>query len=101
MNDLNRLNRRQWIGTTGGALSLAALGGTHRVSGADAKRPRIAAVVTEFTFRSHAHVILENFLEPYYFNGQLTDPGMDVVGLYVDQFPSGDMSRGVAKQYGI
>ena len=60
----------------------------------------MAAVVTEFTYRSHAHVILENFLEPYYFNGRLTDPGVDVVSLYVDQVPEGrDMSREVAKKY--
>jgi hypothetical protein len=76
MSDLNSLNRRQWFGATAGALSLAASGDTRRVNGADPKRPRIAAVVTEFTYRSHAHVILENFLEPYYFNGQLTDPGV-------------------------
>ena len=36
-------------------------------------------MLTEFTYRSHAHVILENFLEPYYFNGKLTESGMDVV----------------------
>ena len=73
-----------------------------QASGADAKRPRVAAVVTEFTHRSHAHVILENFLEPYYFNGKLTDPGVDVVGLYVDQFPAGATWRAsVAKQYKI
>ena len=66
------------------------------------KRPRIAAIVTEFTYRSHAHVLLENFLEPYYFNGELTEPGMDVAGLYVDQFPEGqDMARDVAARYNI
>ncbi len=62
----------------------------------------MAAVITEFTYRSHAHVILENCLEPYYFNGQLTDPGIDVVSFYVDQSPRGrDMSRDVATRYGI
>ena len=34
------------------------------------RKLRVAAVVTEFTYRSHAHVILENFLEPYLFNGK-------------------------------
>jgi hypothetical protein len=59
-------------------------------------------VITEFTHRSHAHVILEDFLEPYYFNGKLTESGIDVVGLYVDQFPAGrDMARDVAKQFKI
>jgi hypothetical protein len=100
MRNPNRLNRREWI-CSAAAGSFAVCGDTRRVSGADAERPRVAAVVTEFTYRSHAHVILENFLEPYYFNGRLTDPGVDVVGLYVDQFPSGDMAREVAKQYGI
>lgn len=97
----HRLNRREWLAASGGLL-LAASGGALQVGGAETKRPRIAAVITEFTHRSHAHVILENFLEPYYFNGKLTESGMDVVSLYVDQFPaSGDMARDVAKQYGI
>ncbi len=66
------------------------------------KRPRVAAIITEFTFRSHAHVLLENFLEPYYFNGELTDPEVDVVSLYVDQFPGErDMARSVAAEYDV
>jgi len=100
--DSNQLNRRQWMGTTAGALSLAACGDLHHIRAADAKRPRIAAVITEFTHRSHAHVILENFLEPYYFNGKLTESGIDVASLYVDQFPAErDMARDVAKKYKI
>ena len=59
------------------------------------KRPKVAAIFTEFTHRSHAHVILENFLEPYLFNGRKTDPGVDVVSFYADQTPGADMSRAV------
>jgi hypothetical protein len=93
MTDL-MLKRREWIGVTAGALSLAA--------GRGIRQADVAAVVTEFTHRSHAHVILENCLEPYYFNGQLTESGIDVVSLYVDQFPADhDIGRDVAKQYGI
>jgi hypothetical protein len=65
------------------------------------RRLRVAAVVTEFTYRSHAHVILENFLEPYLFNGRRVDPRTEVASLYVDQFPLRDMARDVAKAYGI
>jgi hypothetical protein len=65
------------------------------------RRLRVAAVVTESSYRSHAHVILENFLEPYLFNGRKIDPGMEVVSLYVDQSPKRDMSRDVARTYGI
>jgi len=101
MRNRHRLDRREWLATVG-AFSLAACGGARQVGGAEAERPRTAAVITEFTHRSHAHVILENFLEPYYFNGKLTQSGIDVVGLYVDQFPAGrDMAREVAKRYKI
>lgn len=65
------------------------------------KRPKVAAIFTAMSHRWHAHVILENFLEPYLFNGKLTDPGCDVVSFYADQFPKEDMARGVAKEYGI
>jgi hypothetical protein len=65
------------------------------------KRPRVAAVFTTCTHRSHAHVILENFLEPYLFNGKLTDPGVDVVSFFADQIQAGDMAKGVAQQYKI
>ncbi|MFO0809172.1 MAG: hypothetical protein U0746_11145 [Gemmataceae bacterium] len=83
--------------------SAAALAATAAIGRADGeKRPKVAAVFTEFTYRSHAHVILENFLEPYYFNGQVTDSGCDVVSFFGDQFPAGrDMGRDVAKQYKI
>jgi hypothetical protein len=56
-------------------------------------------VVTELTYRSHAHVFLENFLGTYLFNGRKTDPDVEVVSLYVDQFPKNDMAREVAREY--
>ena len=62
---------------------------------------KIAAITTCFRPRSHAHVILENFLEPYLFNGRKVVPDQQVVSLYVDQFPKKDMSREVAQRYGI
>ena len=45
---------------------------------------KVAAVFTEFRYRSHAHVILENFFEPLLFNGQWTEPGVQVVSLHHD-----------------
>jgi hypothetical protein len=61
--------RRQFV------LAAAALTGLGRLTPAaePKKRPRVAAVYTVFSHRTHAHDILENFLEPYYFNGKLTD----------------------------
>jgi hypothetical protein len=102
MNIPNRLNRRGWLAATGGALGWAACGTPGLARGADTRRPRVAAVVDVFAHRSHAHVILENFLEKYYFNGRVTDPGMDVVSLYVVQSrDANDMAHDVAKEYAI
>src|SRR5688572_32917845 len=64
-------------------------------------RPKIAAIFTELRFRSHAFNILENFFQPYLFNGKLVDPGVDVVAMYADQFPADDMARDVAKQLNV
>ncbi|MCA9175796.1 MAG: hypothetical protein KDB14_15025 [Planctomycetales bacterium] len=64
-------------------------------------RPRIAALFTVLRFRSHAYNILENFLGPYYFNGQLRDPGVDIVSFYADQFPADDMAKEVARRFKI
>ncbi len=99
-----RLSRRRFLEQTGMGLAgmtfYPVLGKT--AAGVEpGKKLRVAAIITEFTYRSHAHVILENFLEPYLFNGRKTESRMNVVSLYVDQFPRGDMARGVAKTYGI
>jgi hypothetical protein len=64
-------------------------------------RLRVAAVCTEFTYRSHAHVILENFLEPYLFNGEVLDPPCQIASLYLDQTPQADIGRAVAAEYKI
>lgn len=68
---------------------------------AERRRPRVAVIFTVLRFRSHAYNILENFLGPYYFNGQLTDPGVDVVALYADQLPRDDMAREVSRRFDI
>jgi hypothetical protein len=65
------------------------------------RKPRVAAVVTVFRFRSHAYNILENFSAPYLFRGELIDPGVEVVSMYVDQFPEDDLARGVSKQFHV
>ncbi|MES2794155.1 MAG: hypothetical protein V4719_31365 [Planctomycetota bacterium] len=104
MHTSHPLNRRQWMAATAGTLAVAACPSLHAIYGASPapRRLRIAAVVTEFSYRSHAHVILENFLKPYYFNGQQIDSGMDVVSLYVDQFPKDrDIARDVAEKFQI
>lgn len=96
----DHVSRRRFLkaaGLAAGGMASLAL----RVSAEERRRPKVAAIFTVFTYRSHAHVVLENFLEPYLFNGKQTDPGVDVVSFYADQTPGGDMSREVGRKYGI
>ncbi len=67
------------------------------------KKIRVAALLTSFHYRSHAHVILENFLVPYLFNGEVVDPTteFEMASFYVDQFTERDMARSVAGQFDI
>jgi hypothetical protein len=90
--------RREFLAASAAGLASSSLLAGRR---AGRRRPRVAAIYTVFTYRSHAHVLLENFLQPYLFNGQLTDPGVDVVSFYRDQSPDGDMTGDVSQRYGI
>jgi hypothetical protein len=95
-----RLDRREFLRAAGIGLGGTALAAA-RAGAAAGTKPKVAAIVTEFLYRDHAHVILENFVEPYLFNGRRTESGFEVAGLYVDQPHAGDMVRDVADQYDI
>jgi hypothetical protein len=92
-------SRRQFLRRAALLAGSAYCGAFRGLRADDSPRPKVAAIVTEFTYRSHAHVILENFLEPYLFNGELHRSPVDVVSLYVDQFPQNDIGRQVARDY--
>ena len=98
-------SRRTFLGQSAalaGGLLLPALPGARRLLAADpSKPPKIAVLITTFFFKSHAHVIMENFVQPYLFNGQVTQPGVQVTGLFVDQVHAKDMSRDLSKQFQI
>lgn len=92
------IDRRRFLQTAGAATLSVGLGQSARA----AEKPlRVGVVMTCFTYRSHAHVFLENFVEDYLFNGQRTNSGCEVVSMYVDQFPEGEMARAFSKDYRI
>ena len=99
----NSLSRRDFVRTAAGsAAGLVLASRVPALCGTGASpRLKVAAILTEFTHRSHAHVILENFTEPYLFNGEKTDPGMDIASIYLDQFPSNELGRAFAGKYHI
>jgi hypothetical protein len=63
------------------------------------KRPKIAAIVTEYRKFSHAQHIVDRFLEGYGWNGRHHRPEMDVVSIYVDQIPETDLSGDRVKRF--
>jgi hypothetical protein len=83
------------------ALALAARSST--LSAADkpdpSKRPKIAALITEFRRNSHAEVIVDRILEGYGWESEHYRPQLDLVAMYVDQFPDADLSRERASRF--
>lgn len=103
---MRHLTRRGFLKQTTGAVAGVALAaplsiGRRAFAAEPTDRPRVAAIFTDFRHRHHAHVILENFLQPYLFNGKKTDPGVDVVSFYADQSLPGDMTGEISRQFHI
>jgi hypothetical protein len=61
---------------------------------------KVAAITTVYTKWSHADVIIGKMIEGYLYDGK-DKPNLQVVSLYVDQFPKNDMSRKLAKKFDI
>jgi hypothetical protein len=59
---------------------------------------KIAAIITEYRPLSHADVIVGKILEGPLYDGK-DKPDLQVVSMYVDQFPDNDMSRELAKKH--
>lgn len=79
----------------------AALAGAVPRSGVAASRPKVAAVVTEYRFNSHADVIAGRLIKGYEYDGKPHTPAVEVVSMYTDQVPANDMSRALASSYGF
>lgn len=63
-------------------------------------KKKVAAVVTIYRYNSHADVILGKILEGWKQDGGV-GPNLELVSLYVDQFPADDMSRKLAEKHGF
>lgn len=62
-------------------------------------RPKIAAICTEVRKYAHAQHFLDRFLEGYGWASRHHRPAMDLISLYVDQFPEGDLSSERAARF--
>jgi hypothetical protein len=64
-------------------------------------RPKVAAVTTIWRKDSHADVLISKLIAGYDLEGDPVRPALDVVSLYVDQFPENDLARRWATRFGI
>ncbi len=83
------LHRRHFLSLPGAALLAAP------------SRKKVAAIITEYRPNSHADVRMPKLLEGYFYNGAWHEPRLQVVSMYVDQFPARDLSRQVAQKHNI
>lgn len=63
-------------------------------------KKKVAGITTVYTRHAHADVLLTKILEGYNLDGG-AGPNLEIVGVYVDQFPANDMSRELAKKHGF
>lgn len=64
-------------------------------------KKRVAAVITEYWDICHADVILTKMLDGFRMDGRQYASTIDIVAMYVDKFPTTDLSRGMAAKHGI
>lgn len=97
------LTRRTFLGAMSAGPMLGARVG--RVGAQDQAgapdRKRMAVVTTEWRYHSHAWHMAERFLHGYPIAGRWHRPPLDVVSVYVDQFPENDLSRQRSEEFGF
>lgn len=95
-------SRRSFLGSVGlgAAWSAGAISGigpliqTARAASAVKRRPKVAFLGTEVRTHSHAQHFLDRHTVGYTWNGGWQEPRVDVVSVFIDQFPENDLARG-------
>ena len=93
-------SRRQWLRSTfaGGLASQLPL--LAQASPAPRPKRRVAGIVTEYRRFSHADVVIGKILNGWRQDGG-DGPDLELVSLYTDQVPDGDLSRGLGEKHGF
>ncbi len=88
-----------------GALAISFGGGgglaSASASALPAERKRIALIGTVVRRHSHAQHFIDRFLVGYGWEGRWYRPEVDLVSLYIDQFPEGDLARSTAQRHDV
>jgi hypothetical protein len=97
-------NRRQFLAqvsaAVGGGLTILQASPLQAAEAFPAEKKRVAGVITVYRPNSHADVILTKILQGWKHDGG-PGPNLELVSLYVDQFPDDDMSVELSRQFGF
>jgi len=66
-----------------------------------AERKKIAAIITEYQALSHADVIVTKYLKGFPTDEGFFAPRVDVVSMYIDQFPAEDIGRQISEEHEV
>ena len=91
------LSRRSFLVSTAAAAAFACM----PLRAAERRRKKIALIGTEVRRHSHAQHFIDRFLLGYTWGGGWRKPEVDLVSLYIDQFPEGDLARAAAKRHNV
>lgn len=83
-----------------GSAALAAGAGCAPLSRRSSEK-KVAIIATIVRKYSHAQHFVDRFLEGYGWQGRHYYPAVKLAGLYVDQFPEGDLARDRSRRHGV
>jgi hypothetical protein len=93
----NTFSRRSFLASSLAATALICA----PLRAAENRRKKIALIGTAVYKLSHAQHFLDRFLLGYAWSGGWHRPDVDLVSLYIDQFPENDLSRATAKRHDL
>src|SRR4051794_16998612 len=79
----------------------AAISATAVPAFAAAGRKKVALIGTVVRLHSHAQHFLDRLALGYTWGGTWLQPQVELVSLYIDQFPENDLARSRAKRYNL
>lgn len=94
------LTRRDWLHCCSAAAGASVLAPWALMAAEGVRPKKVAAVATVYQPGSHADVLIGKILEGWEQDGG-PGPALELASLYVEQFPDNDISRGLAKKYGV
>jgi hypothetical protein len=97
------MNRRSFIQRSAAAGAAVATASNSRGVWplSPSRRKRVAMLITEVRKMSHGQHFLDRLAGGYGWQGAYHKPEIDVVSMYIDQFPQGDLAREREKRLGV